>query len=243
MFSVSRSGPTEAVTDGALVASVLSGDRAAFATLYRAHVRVVSIAVRDNVHDAESVADVVQEVFVRALERLATLRDPNRFGPWLLSIARHAAIDHRRSVRKTPVLLEYEAERPAPGPGPDMAVEANELTTLVERCIAGLSPRDATALTLVSRFGLGPADIAECLGVSNGAAKVIVHRGRRRLRDALALEILTRRPAGDCLDFDVLCDAGDLVSAGRHVRSCAVCDALATSGVGLYRTDRLGARS
>ena len=42
--------------------------------------------------------DVVQDVFLKALERLATLRDPDLFGPWLMSIARHAGVDHRRGA-------------------------------------------------------------------------------------------------------------------------------------------------
>ena len=63
------------MSDRILVEAVLAGDMGAFATLYRAHVRAVTAAVRDNVHDPESIADVIQEVFLRALERLGTLRD------------------------------------------------------------------------------------------------------------------------------------------------------------------------
>ena len=59
----------------------------AFSALYRSHVGVVTQAIRDNVHDPETVADVTQEVFARALERLGTLRDTDRFRPWLMSIA------------------------------------------------------------------------------------------------------------------------------------------------------------
>src|SRR4051794_30351186 len=85
-----------ATQDAALVEAVRSGDVDAFSALYRTHVGAVRAAVRDNVHDAEGIADVVQDTFVRALERLPSLRDPERFRPWLLSIARNTAIDARR---------------------------------------------------------------------------------------------------------------------------------------------------
>lgn len=221
--------------DRVLVQAVLAGDMGAFDSLYRAHVRTVVVVIRDRVYDPESVADIVQEVFARALERLGELRDHDRFGPWLTSIARHAAADHRRSRCRSPMsLLGHDTESPAPGPGPDVLAELNELADLVRTCVAGLSPRDATALTLVTQLGLAAADIAACLGVSVGTANVILHRARRRLGQALVLEVLVRRRAGGCEEFDLLFEIDDLVTVGRHVRSCARCGALGESEIALY---------
>lgn len=231
-----RTPVSDAPTDGALVRLVLDGDMSAFTRLYARHVRTVAMAVRDNVHDPESVADVVQEVFARALERLASLRDHDRFGPWLLSIARHAAIDNRRWRDKNRTVVDHQGELPAPGPGPEALAETAELAELVATCVSGLSARDATALTLVLQLGLEPSDIATCLGVTTGAAKVIVHRARRRLRDALAVEILGRRRAGGCTEVSVLLDSGNLAAARRHVRECAGCTDLVTSEMALYRS-------
>jgi RNA polymerase sigma factor (sigma-70 family) len=220
--------------DRELVGAVLAGDMDAFATLYRIHARSVAAAVRDNVADAETVADVVQEVFLKALERLSTLRDPNLFGPWLMSIARHAGVDNRRGRARGPVIVDHEVDPPSGSPGPEVLAEMDELAGLIRTCVAGLPPRDATALTLVTQLGFGPADIAQALGVTPGTAKVILHRARHRLRDALALELLVRRRAGGCPSFDALYDAGDVVGAARHVRSCEACAALAAAEVSLY---------
>jgi RNA polymerase sigma factor (sigma-70 family) len=224
-----------APTDRALVGLVLDGDMSAFTPLYARHVRTVAMAVRDNVHDPESVADVVQEVFARALERLGSLRDHDRFGPWLLSIARHAAIDNRRWRDKHRTVVDH-VDLPAPGPGPEALAETAELAELVGSCVSGLSARDATALTLVLQLGLEPSDIATCLGVTTGAAKVIVHRARRRLRDALAVEILGRRRAEGCTELGVLLDSGDVTAARRHVRECACCTDLVAAEMALYRS-------
>ena len=192
MVLQSSASGQDGMADRGLVELVLEGDHGVYADLYRAHVRVVTMAVRDNVHDPDSVADVVQEVFARALERLGTLRNPERFRPWILSIARHAAVDHRRASRRSPIMLDHEVDAPAEDAGPDAVVERNELATLVRLCATRLSPRDATALTLVAQLGFTSAEIGQCLWVSTSAAKVIVHRARQRLREAGASEMLLR---------------------------------------------------
>src|SRR4051812_30882601 len=97
---------SNAPNHGDLVSKLPAGDLGTFDELYRRHAGAVHLAVRDNVHAHESVADVVQEVFLRALERLDTLRDAERFRPWLLSIARHAAIDHRRARQRVTMVPE-----------------------------------------------------------------------------------------------------------------------------------------
>lgn len=222
-------------TTAALVGKVRAGDTAAFTTLYRDNVGAVIRAVRDNVHDAETVADVTQEVFVRALERLDSLRDPARFRPWLLSIARHAAIDHRRSRRNAPDALEDAVGEPVDtGQGPDDVAEVNDLARFVQGCVGGLSRRDATALTLVTQFGLRAPEVAVALGVSVGTAKVILFRARRRLRDAVTLELMIRRKAAGWPDLALELDLDDLVAAAKHVRSCVVCAALVENEIELY---------
>ena len=231
-----RASESRDTGDGGLVQLVLGGDMGAFASLYRNHVRAVEMAVRDNVHDPESVADVVQEVFARALERLGSLRDHDRFGPWVLSIARHAAIDHRRSRTRNRTVTQQQGDVPAPGPGPEVLAETNELSELVRAGVSRLPRRDATALTLVMQLGLQPSDIADCLGVSTGAAKVIVHRARRRLRDTLAVEVLSRRRTDACIDLGALLDSGEFTAAGRHAPHCARCADLVSSELSYYRS-------
>lgn len=211
-----------------LVERVLRGDMPAFGALYRSHVGAVARAVGDNVHDAETVADVTQEVFTRALERLGTLRDPARFRPWLLSIARHTAIDQRRLRARAPVPFDELTPEPAEaGLGPAALAELHDLALLVQGCVAGLSKRDATALSLVTQLGLSPPEVAAALSVSAGTAKVVLCRARRRLRDALALELMVQRRAEACLELAFDFDRGDLVGAARHVRACPRCNALA----------------
>lgn len=208
----------------------------AFAELYRVHASAVRSVVLQNVADRESASDIVQEAFARALDRLGSLRDGNLFRPWLMSIARHAAIDQLRTrAHGTPADIDSVSPPEATGPGPDELAQLAELSKLVRGCISGLSARDATAVALVTDLGFSPAEVGAALGVTAGAAKVVVHRARRRLAEALSTELLVRRTSKpSCNGFDDAYDHGDMVAAARHVRACAVCVGHAQDELQLY---------
>jgi RNA polymerase sigma-70 factor (ECF subfamily) len=221
--------------DAALVARVKDGDRGAFEALYREHVDAVRRAVGGELREPQQVPDVVQEAFTRALGCLPNLRDGDRFRPWLLSIARHVATDHMRSRARTPIACDEDAiETAAVEPGPAELAELADLAQLVRAGMAELSPRDATAVALVTHLGFSPAEVAAALGVSPGAAKVIVHRARKRLRNALLLEVLVRDTGGGCPHRPLLGPGGDRAEALKHVLGCAECMALLTAEVNGY---------
>ena len=229
--------------DAARVAEVRAGDVTAFADLYRLHVGAVRRVVADQIRDPESIADVVQDTFARALEHLPSLRDADRFRPWLLSIARHTATDHLRAGSRIKPLDQEQAEAiEATGPGPESLAELRELADQVQGCVAGLSRRDATAVAMVTHLGFSPSQVAAALGLTPGAAKVVVHRARRRLRHALTLQLLVRQPALACDEFRLLL-AADSLAAAKHLDDCAKCiDAAATEVVPFQAIDVLSQR-
>jgi RNA polymerase sigma factor (sigma-70 family) len=179
-----------AANDGHLAREAATGDREAFAELYRRHAPAVRAAIRDNVADREDQLDVLQESFARALSKLASLQDGNRFRPWLLQIARNAAIDHRRHRRCLTFegLDDQPQPVPAADPGPDLVTEMRDLAGRVSLGLARLSRRDATTVALAADLGFGPIEIGAALQITPGAAKVALHRARRRLRAALEQE-------------------------------------------------------
>ena len=225
---------TDAVSDARLVDRVRAGDTSAFSTLYRSYAPEVGRAVRTRLHDPESVADAVQETFTRALEQLDGLRDTSRFRPWLLAIGKNTAVDQLRLRAKSTHLDEDDDATESSEPGPEAVAEVRELARLVSGCVAGLSSRDATAVTLVADLGFSPAEVADALGVTRGTAKVIVHRARRRLRDRLSVELLVRRRAGTCPALSARYEADGLLSAAEHVRSCPACTEMTHGEVRLY---------
>jgi RNA polymerase sigma-70 factor (ECF subfamily) len=218
-----RGSPTLDRSDAELVAAVRSGDARAFADLYREHVDAVRRVAYHLVGDSDATADAVQDTFASALQHLDDLREPERFRPWLLAIARHAATDQLRA-RKRVAALDHTHDDllAATGPGPESVAEIRELADLVQGCVAGLSTRDAAAVTMVTQLGFTPAQVADALGVTQGAAKVIVHRARRRLRNALALQLMVEQPGLACEEFQKLL-ADDPLAASKHIGSCVTC--------------------
>jgi RNA polymerase sigma factor (sigma-70 family) len=91
--------------DAPLVAAARAGDRAAFGALYRRHARLVQAVLLARVAP-DHVADLVQDVFVIAMDRLKELRDDGAFVAWLATIARRRAADWRRRRRDTTELDE-----------------------------------------------------------------------------------------------------------------------------------------
>jgi RNA polymerase sigma factor (sigma-70 family) len=214
---------------------VRRGDVGAFAELYRAHVVAVRSVVAHQIAGDEVISDVVQEVFARALERLHTLRQPDQFRSWVLTIAHNTAIDARRERDRVRWVSDGDiAERPSNEDGPETLAELAELGQLVNVALAGLARRDLIALALATNLGFSPAEIGAALGVSPGAAKVIVHRARGRLRTALSMELMVRRRGAGCPEFADLFDVGDDAKAARHVRECMRCQALASGDVELF---------
>lgn len=112
---------TQEPTDAELVRAAAAGAGQAFATLYARHRPSVFAFVLRLARDGHLAEDITQEAFVTALRNLADLREPERFRPWLVSIAHRAALDHLRKpgpalMPELPELVAGEASPPRPPP-------------------------------------------------------------------------------------------------------------------------------
>src|SRR6267143_827635 len=83
-----------------LVQSVLAGDRELYGHLYQLDAPLVRGILLARMPRSE-VEDMVQEIFLHALQKLHTLRDAGSFGPWIAMIARNRAMDFHRRSRET----------------------------------------------------------------------------------------------------------------------------------------------
>jgi len=176
-----------AASDGDLVTAVRAGDPGAFEVLYARHwARVLGVCAR-RVPSAD-VEDIAQEVFERALTRLDTLADPERFGPWIRTIAVRACADILRSRSvDTPGDLPDLVDLVDPtAPLVDEVVGAREDARRLADGLAMLPPRDSHALWLRDALDTPVRLIAEDLGLTEASTRVLLARARQRLRAALA---------------------------------------------------------
>jgi RNA polymerase sigma factor (sigma-70 family) len=217
--------------DSPLVLATRGGDEQAFTSLYVRYAPLVRAILRDFTRDPEELADLTQEVFARAYAALPSLRDPERFRPWLQSIARYVGRDARKAHARYVHAALPDDELPTPEAGPEDLVTFIDLAELVDDVIVELNPRDALAVSLAN-VGFGPAEVAEALGISYGAAKVTLHRARGRLRAAILLRLLLGDERLGCATFAELCANSRTGSLTRHVAACATCGARALALMG-----------
>ncbi|HVW84621.1 MAG TPA: sigma-70 family RNA polymerase sigma factor [Bryobacteraceae bacterium] len=158
----------------ALVRAAQSGDRAAFGALYSSYGRMVHgiLLAHVDYNDAE---DLMQDVFLRAMEQVTGLREATAFGAWLGAIARRAAFDHHRRKRPMPMLID----RIPGGKRPDG--EAFEVLEIIQRLPE--SYREPLILRLVE--GMTGPEIAARTGLTPDSVRVNLCRGMKLLRDQL----------------------------------------------------------
>lgn len=190
---------TNETPDAELVALTLAGQSRAFDRLIdRYQRRATSVAYRllSDLHDA---LEVCQEAFLRAYRNLASLDDPERFGPWLLRIVTNQSLNYRRSRGSGPPRLSLEDclidDEQSSGEvladdSPDGTVgqhlTADELSQTVQDAIAGLPPQQRLALILFSIEQLPQKEVAQIMECSVEAVKWHVFQARKKLRTQLA---------------------------------------------------------
>jgi RNA polymerase sigma-70 factor (ECF subfamily) len=145
--------------------------QARFEQLFHAHAGAVrAYAARRALSDAVA-DDVVSDVFLVVWRRLDDV--PDRPVPWLLSIARRALANRRRSERRAAALSDRLASLRRP-----VAASPETGDRLLD-ALATLPERDRELLMLVAWEGLEPSEIARLLGVRPGTVAVRLHRARR----------------------------------------------------------------
>jgi RNA polymerase sigma-70 factor, ECF subfamily len=150
--------------------------RSAFEQLFADHLRTVSAYVRRRA-TAEEADDVVAETFLVAWRRLEDV--PPEPKGWLLAVARRVLANQRRATARRAALLATAAATISP------PADAGEGDAPALRALARLSERDRDLLLLAAWDGLTADEIAAVVGCSRVAAKVRLHRARRRLQRKL----------------------------------------------------------
>jgi RNA polymerase sigma-70 factor, ECF subfamily len=171
-----------------LVASAREGDRAAFDELVRrTYVDTYTLAMRLTANE-EDARDVVQESYLRAWKGIKRFRGDAQFSTWMYRITANAAatlVQKRRRRRAESLDTVDEPIDTSIEGQPEAAAESAIGLEYLARAVATLPPKLRSTVVLKDVYGLSHEAIAEDLGISVAAAKVRLHRGRKRLRDVL----------------------------------------------------------
>jgi RNA polymerase sigma factor (sigma-70 family) len=165
--------------------------------LLDSHARFLGFVER-RVGSREEAEDILQEAFVRSLDRATSLRSTDSATAWFYRVLRNAIADHfRRQDTQQRAFDRIAAEASEASPSVD-----EELDAVVCACILALldtlKPEYAAALRQVDLEGMSVRGYGDAAGITAGNAGVRLHRAREALRRQLA------RSCGTCLSHGCL---------------------------------------
>lgn len=175
----------------ALVDAARAGDRSALDDLVReTYGGTYTLAYRltGNEDDAR---DVVQDAYLRAYKGLRRFRGDAQFTTWLYRITANCSANllAKRARHRTETLADDEPVIDLrPEIDPEQRLAASDDRDRISAALAQLPWRLRQVIVLRDIYDLAHGAIAKELGITEAAAKVRLHRARRRLRDLLAAE-------------------------------------------------------
>lgn len=182
------------VTDEAVVARVIAGDCAAFATLMRRYNQRLFRIIRGILPCDDEAEDVLQETYLRAFQHLRQFAGRARFSTWLTRIAVHEAL-HRAKQRQRLRPVDFGnaayAALLASGKqeGAEQVASNHELRQILERAIDDLPLELRAVFTLRMIEGADTSAVADYLQLTEANIKVRLHRARTKLRASIDAEL------------------------------------------------------
>jgi RNA polymerase sigma-70 factor (ECF subfamily) len=160
-------------------------DPAAFGELYDRHFLQIYRFVYSRVRDQTVAEDVTSEVFVKALRSIGRYQDTGRpFSAWLYQISVNAVNDRFRASR---TFEDIEEQRDLTAGGPsleEVAAQRDELRRIWS-VVETLPKQQRMAMVLKFQEDMKIEDIAQVMGKTPGAVKLLIHRGVSRVRESV----------------------------------------------------------
>ena len=207
--------------DVVLVHRTLAGDDTAFTTLMERYQKQIHATVWSTIKDFHIAEDIVQETFLKAHQKLGTLKDPHRFSVWLNAIATRRCLAWFREKRLNTQLSENisSATRqsdPYSGylAGEQAKAASRVLREIVKKWLAKLPENERTVTTLHYFDGMSCDEIAAFLGVTTNTIKSRLNRARNRVKKN---ESLLQSAFGD---FQFFATLNETAKTERKIRVC-----------------------
>ncbi len=186
------------VTDAAVVAQVLAGDRDAFRVLVERHSRSIFRVVYRMTGNQQDAEELVQETFLRAYKSLPRFELRANFSTWLYRIAVNRTLDFLNSKKTQTTMKEtyeivdhpepeqgHQVQVPARDPGPDRMLLSAEMKRKIAGAMGLLTPAERVAFTMRHMEGRSIEEISQALDLKVNAAKNSVFRAVQKLRQQL----------------------------------------------------------
>ena len=159
------------------------GDVEAFESIYRTHAPPIYALCRRMIGDEHEARDLVQDVFVRAWQRLPTFRGQSALATWMHRLAVNVVLEQMRSTRRDVARFIEDADHDSFSARPTSPDERMDLDRAINRLPAGAR----TVFVLHDVHGYSHDEIAQMTGIAAGTARAQLFRARRALMRLLDL--------------------------------------------------------
>jgi RNA polymerase sigma-70 factor (ECF subfamily) len=180
-------------TEAELIAAVIKGDAASFEPLIQKYSPRVFATARRYARRESEVEDIVQEVWLKAFQKLGSFRGEAPFEHWLMRLAVRTCYDFLRSHQRNRETAFSELSEPESDwldrfvQQPDSAGEgADAAKTLIEKVLDQLSPPARLIITLLEIEDRSVKEISQLTGWKVPLVKVRAFRARAEMRKILA---------------------------------------------------------
>lgn len=155
------------------------GNVEAFERLYRAHAPAVHALCRRMVGDERESRDLVQDVFVRAWQRLPSFRGQSSLATWLHRLAVNVVLERLRSAKRDALrFIDDPSDEGLPSPATEAGLD---MSMDLDRALAVLPAGARSVFVLHDLHGYSHDEIAQMAGIAPGTARAQLWRARRAL--------------------------------------------------------------
>lgn len=175
--------------ESALVCAAQRSDKEALQRLLTRNWPWLKGLVYSILGDADEVDDVLQDICVRVISKIDTLREPERFRPWLAVLARRLALRHRQQKARRPGSLQHEiAELQCDEKARQLfeKIEQKEQCRQILETVQSLPEKYRQVFMLAYAGDLTYGNIAEILDIPVTTVQIRLVRARRMVYDRVS---------------------------------------------------------
>ncbi|HEY1165731.1 MAG TPA: sigma-70 family RNA polymerase sigma factor [Chitinophaga sp.] len=175
------------MADQELADCVLRGDQEAFRIIVERTEKLVLHIISGMISSREDREDLAQDVYLKAFRSLSGFRYEAKLSTWIARITYNACVNH---LRKKRLPLVYTADdqldgTPEVSGDPLALLSEREISIILRRAVASLSPLNSTLIALFHQAGLSISEIAHVTGLPEGTVKSYLYRARKQLQQYL----------------------------------------------------------
>ncbi len=170
--------------DAQLVQAFLAGDAQAFNTLVKQWQNRIHYFAYRYFANKQDAADITQKTFIKAYQKINTLSEPAKFGPWLYRIAKNLCLDEvrRNNSRKLTSIESIDAATKDNHLAKGSELESEITKELIQKALLELPEEQRLVIIMKEYEGLTFIEIAEILEIPLSTVKSRLYYGLRRLK-------------------------------------------------------------